>query len=138
MKQKFFVGLTVQCLLTSGVALIGGILFKLPFLFIISLLLGSLLGSYLLCLRFFARDYRFILLEWTSISQLFNRGGGNVGLVVTMLGSIFVSLIVLVLYGVAAMYLPFWPLNLCVLALLSLISVLWIRYYRTHFWALFS
>lgn len=138
MKQKFFVGLIVQCLLTSGVALIGGIIFKLPFLFIISLLLGSLLGSYLLCLRFFARDYRFILLEWTSISQLFNRGGGNVGLVLTMLGSIFVSLIVLVLYGIAAMYLPFWPLNLCVLALLSLVSILWIRYYRTHFWALFS
>lgn len=134
MKQKFFVGFIVQTVLNGAIALLGGIVFRLPLLFILSLLTGSLLGSYLLCLRFFARDYRFISLDWTSISQLFNRGAGNVGLVITMLGSIFGSLICLVLYGFAAMYLPFWPLNLGVLAIIVIVTFLWIRHYQKNFW----
>ncbi|OTN89429.1 hypothetical protein A5819_001921 [Enterococcus sp. 7E2_DIV0204] len=138
MQKKFLVGLVIQFILTGGIALIGSCLFRLPLLFGISFVAGALLGSYLLCLRFFARDYRFILLEWTSISQLFNRGAGNTGLVLTMLGSIFGSLIILVIYGFAAMYLPFWPLTLGVLILIVLVTIFWVRYYRKNFWTNFD
>ncbi|MGC6769424.1 ABC transporter [Enterococcus sp. LJL51] len=138
MKQKFQVGLILQSLLTGGISLIASFVFHLPPIFIISILAGALLGSYLLCLRFFARDYRFLLLDWTSVTQLFNRGSGNIGLVATMLGSIFGSVIILLIYGFAAVYLPFWPVNLAVLALLVLISTLWIRHYQKNFWCLFK
>ncbi|MGX7264918.1 hypothetical protein [Enterococcus crotali] len=138
MQKKFLVGLVVQLILTGGVALIASLLFQLPIIFGISLVTGSLLGSYLLCLRFFARDHRFILLEWTSISQLFNRGSGSTGLVLTMFGSILGSLIVLTLYGFAAVYLPFWPLNIGVLMLIVLVTILWIRHYQKNFWARFD
>ncbi|MEG2938458.1 MAG: ABC transporter, partial [Vagococcus sp.] len=138
MKQKFLVGLIVQFALTGGVALVGGLLFRLPILLIIMLLAGALFGSYLLCLRFFSRDYQFILLDWTSINQLFNRGSGTVGLVFTMIASIFVSLIVLGFYIFAAIYLPFWPLNLSVLAIIFLVSFLWIRHFKKTFWNLFN
>lgn len=138
MQKKFLVGLIVQFVLTGGIALIASLLFRLPIIFGVSLVAGALLGSYLLCLRFFARDHRFILLEWTNISQLFNRGAGNTGLVLTMLGSIFGSLIILVIYGFAAMYLPFWPLNISVLALILLVTILWLRYYQKNFWARFD
>ncbi|WP_086315609.1 ABC-2 type transport system permease [Enterococcus sp. 7F3_DIV0205] len=138
MKQKFLVGLIIQSVLTGGIALIGGILFRLPILFTIILLAGALFGSYLLCLRFFARDLRFILLEWTSVNQLFTRGSGSVGLVFTMIGSIFVSLILLGIYGFAAMTFPFWPLNLSVLLLLIIVSFLWIRHFQKNFWDSFN
>ncbi|OJG24284.1 hypothetical protein RU98_GL001707 [Enterococcus caccae] len=138
MQKKFLVGLVIQIILTGGIAVIASVLLQLSLLFGFVLVAGALLGSYLLCLRFFARDYRFILLEWTSISQLFNRGAGNIGLVITMLGSIFGSLIVLVIYGFAAMYLPFWPLNLCVLGLIVLMTILWIHHYQKNFWAHFD
>lgn len=137
MKQKFLVGLLIQSLLTGSIALIGGILFHLSLLNVVILVVGSLLGTYLLCLRFFARDYRFRLLDWTSISQLFTRGSGSVGLVFTMLGSIFISLILLGAYIFAATLLPFWPLNLSVLAILLLVSILWIRHFQKNFWHLF-
>ncbi|WP_375178978.1 ABC transporter [Enterococcus rotai] len=138
MQKKFLVGLVIQFILTGGIALIGSFLFRLPLIFVISFVAGALLGSYLLCLRFFARDYRFILLEWTSISQLFNRGAGNTGLVLTMFGSIFGSLIILVMYGFAAMYLPFWPLTLGVLTLIVLVTIFWVRYYQKNFWTNFD
>lgn len=138
LKQKFLVGFFVQSILTGGISLIGGILFKLPLVFVVCLVLGSLLGSYLLCLRYFARDYRFLLLDWTNINQLFTRGSGSVGLVFTLFASIFASIILLVVYGFAAFYLPFWPLNLSVLAIVFIISFLWINHYQKSFWALFD
>lgn len=138
LKQKFKVGLVVQSILTGGIALAGGLLFRLPILFLISLIFGALLGSYLLCLRFFARDHRLLLLDWTNLNQLFSRGSGNVGLVLTLLVSIFGSLIVLVGYGFAAAYFPFWPLNLAVLAAVGFISFLLILYYQKNFWQRFD
>ncbi|OJG91401.1 hypothetical protein RV15_GL000678 [Enterococcus silesiacus] len=138
MKQKFLIGVIIQFILTGGIALIGGILFRLPILYIIILLTGSLFGNYLLCLHFFARDYRFILLDWTSINQLFTRGSGSVGLVFTMIASIFICLILLGVYSFAAMTLPFWPLNLSVLAIIIILSFLWIRHFQKTFWDSFN
>ncbi|MCB5952877.1 ABC transporter [Enterococcus sp. BWT-B8] len=138
MKQKFLVGLIIQSILTGAISLIAGFVFKLPPALIIALLAGALLGCFLFCLRFFSRDYQFLLLDWTSITQLFNRGSGSVGLVVTMLGTIFGSILVLTAYGFATAFLPFWPLNLFVLAVLFLFIFLWIRHYRKKFWHQFK
>ncbi|MFD2308265.1 ABC transporter [Enterococcus termitis] len=138
MKQKFIVGLITQAILTDAIALIGGLLFHLPIPFLISLLIGASLGSYLLCLRYFARDHRLLLLDWTNITQLFSRGNGNSGLVLTMMLGIFGSIILLLLYGFAAVSLPFLPLNITVLMIVILISALSIHHYQKTFWNRFD
>ena len=138
LKQKFHVGLAIQAALSVGIACIGGVAFKLPLPLILCLLLGSLVGCYLFCLRFFERDYRFLLLEWTSISQLFTRGSGTAGLLVSMLINIMGSLVFLSAYSVAAMYLPFWPLNLSIMGVFLVAAFLWIAHYKKSFWERFD
>ncbi|MHC5228678.1 ABC transporter [Enterococcus sp. LJL99] len=137
MQQKFIVGLVVQFFLTGGIALIAGLLFHLPLLLLLALILGACLGSYLFSLRYFSRDLRLLLLDWTNIEQLFNRGSGSMGLVLTMFLSMIVSIIILVLYGFLAIKLPFWPLNLTVLVLVIGISIAWVQHYQKTFWKKF-
>ncbi|OUK49193.1 ABC transporter, partial [Enterococcus faecium] len=107
LKEKFRFGWILQSFLTGGIALLSGLSFQLPLFFIPSLLFGSLFGCYLLSLRYFARDYRLLLLNWTNINQLFNRGSGSLGLVATMMGSLIISIILIVLYGMLALFYPF-------------------------------
>lgn len=108
--------------------------FSAAFVFIPSLLFGSLFGCYLLSLRYFARDYRLLLLNWTNINQLFNRGSGSLGLVATMMGSLIISIILIVLYGMLALFYPFWLVNIPVIGLVLILSALWIVYYQRTFW----
>lgn len=112
--------------------------FQLPLFFIPSLLFGSLFGCYLLSLRYFARDYRLLLLNWTNINQLFNRGSGSLGLVATMMGSLIISIILIVLYGMLALFYPFWLVNIPVIGLVLILSALWIVYYQRTFWKKFE
>lgn len=138
LKEKFMVGYLIQTGLTGIIALICGLLFKLPFLFILSLLLGSILGSYLICLRYFARDYRLLLLDWTNLNQLFMRGSGSFGLIVTLFLSMISSAILLFFYGLATVYLPFWPLMIGSFLIATLIVYLWIHHYQKTFWSQFK
>ncbi|MGF7326068.1 ABC transporter [Enterococcus faecium] len=121
-----------------GIALLSGLSFQLPLFFIPSLLFGSLFGCYLLSLRYFARDYRLLLLNWTNINQLFNRGSGSLGLVATMMGSLIISIILIVLYGMLALFYPFWLVNIPVIGLVLILSALWIVYYQRTFWKKFE
>lgn len=138
LKEKFFVGFIIQATLTGIIALVAGLLFNLSLLFIFCLILGSVLGSYLLCLRYFARDYRLLLLDWTSLTQLFTRGSGSIGLVITLFISMIISVILLVFYGFAAAYLPFWPLTIGVGIIAASATYLWIHHYQKSFWSTFE
>lgn len=135
LKEKFRFGCLLQMVITGLIALLGGFSFGLPLIFIASLVLGSLLGSYLLSLRYFARDYRLMFLHWTNISQLFSRGGGNTGMILGMLLSMFISIILLVIYGMAALYFSFWLVNGIAFLLILIACVWWITYYQKRFWS---
>jgi ABC-2 type transport system permease protein len=136
LQAKFRFGLLLQMVLTGVIALLAILLFKMPILLATTFLLGALLGCYLLCLKYFARDYRLLLLDWTNVSQLFTRGAGSVGLVFGMMGALFLSVLLLAGYGFATMFFPFWLVNGPVFFLLVLGSVLWYRYYQKKFWQL--
>lgn len=138
LKQKFLVGVVIQIGLSSLVALLGGVVTKLPWPFILALLAGAVLGTFLLCLHYFARDYRLLLLDWTNLDQLFSRGSGKIGLVLTMMASILVSIILLVLYGVASLYLPFWPVTVVVAGLIIVGTYGWMTHFRKSFWMKFN
>ena len=134
LKEKFRFGWLLQSCLSGGIAIIAGLIFRLPLLFLLSFLLGNLIGTYILSLRYFARDYRLLLLNWTNINQLFTRGAGNLGLVAMLMGTIIGSVIILVIYGITTLMFPFWIVNGIAFALL-IPSVLWlIRYYQKNFW----
>lgn len=134
LKEKFRFGWLLQSCLSGGIAIIAGLIFHLPLLFLLSFLLGTLIGTYLLSLRYFARDYRLLLLNWTNINQLFTRGAGNLGLVAMLMGTIIGSVIILVIYGITTLMFPFWIVNGIAFAIL-IPGVLWlIRYYQKNFW----
>src|SRR5699024_5893325 len=79
LKAKFLIILQVQEALGCCVIVIIGVLLYFPMLHLVSLLAGSLLGTYLSSLYYFYRDYRLLQLDWTEVSQLFTRGMGKLG-----------------------------------------------------------
>lgn len=114
------------------------LLFKMPLILAVSFLVGALWSSFLLCLKYFARDYRLLLLDWTNISQLFTRGAGSLGLAIGTVATLFLSVIVIILYGFAATSIDFLLLNGPVFFVILLTSVLWIAHYDHRFWRRFS
>lgn len=138
MQVKFNVAFGIQILLNILIALIGGLILHLNLFYLIGLIVGAIFGTYLLCLKYFARDYRFLQLDWTNISQLFSRGSGTLGLVMGMIGVVIVGVILLVLYGVALTFAPPLWINLPVFLIVLLVSFFWIKYYRDNFWKQFD
>ncbi|WP_152907865.1 ABC transporter permease [Streptococcus sp. X13SY08] len=77
LRQKFFVLWSVQTLIPvltfELFSLIAGLH---PFLIFI-LVLGIMLASYPTSLSYYKKDYKHLTLTWQNVSQLFNRGGGQ-------------------------------------------------------------
>lgn len=134
LKQKFLVGYLIQAVIAILMAVVGGVMFKLSPLLIISLILGTLVGSFVMSLFYFARDHRLLLTNWTSVTQLFQRGGGTWLMVIVMFLGIFLGFIAIGVYAVAALSLPFVPLNILVVGGLLLICGGVIVYFKKQFW----
>lgn len=134
LQEKFRFAYMLQLVLTSSVTVVIAWVFHMPSLLLISMFLGGVMGTYLISLRYFYRDYRLLLLDWTEINQLFSRGAGNVGLVTTMIGSVFFSAILLLVYGFAVIFLSSLGTNLAVGVLFIAGSYLWYRHYQKNFW----
>jgi len=79
------------------------------------------------------------LTNWTNVTELFNRGGGNLGMVATMFASVFVSVIIIVVYSMLLINTP-WAamINVVVLAVILIASWLLLRHYRMKFWNQFD
>lgn len=134
LKEKFRFGWLLQSCLSGGIAIIAGLIFRLPFLFLLSFVLGTLGGTYILSLRYFIRDYRLILLNWTNINQLFTRGSGTLGLVAMLMGTMIGGVIILGIYGITALMFSFWLVNGLVFVILVLSAFWLVRYYQKNFW----
>lgn len=138
LRQKFLVLWGVQTLvpfLTFGLfSLIMGLH---PFLVFI-LVLGITLSSYPISLSYYKKDYKYLTLTWQNVSQLFNRGGGQL---IKML-LFFLSIILSAGLGTAIFFLSAWlgPWKLSVAVLiisLALVAGLHI-YYEKSFWKQFK
>lgn len=129
LKEKFLFALKLQGTVTLVVTLIMSLVFHFPLPHIISLVLGGLLGTYLAGLYYFYRDYRLLRLDWTEVSQLFSRGGGNLSLVFSMFGIILVSVILLIIYAVLVKLAPIL-VNTIVGVVLVVLCFLWVKHYR--------
>jgi ABC-2 type transport system permease protein len=138
LKEKFRFAGSLQLIINAVIVVATGIFFHLPFILLVSALLGNIVATYLLSLRYFARDYRLLLLDWTNISQLFTRGAGNTGLVFLMMGSMLLNALLIALYVVGVMMYPFWWINGPVFILLVIGCVSWYLYYQRNFWQRFD
>ncbi|MCG5035916.1 hypothetical protein RYX41_10270 [Lactiplantibacillus plantarum] len=94
------------------------------------------MGTYLAAQHYFKRDYQLRLTNWTNVTQLFNRGGGNLGLMLNLLACSIVGVLTIVIYSVliqlfaaAAML-----INIIVLVGVGIISAGLVWHYYKTFW----
>lgn len=134
--NKFWFGYIIQAALNFLVIVLVFIFLRPPFLLIVSTLIGNIIGAFFICQHYFYRDFRLLELQWTNVSQLFSRGGGNFALVFSMLGSIIGGIILIILYAVAITTLSDLALfiNLGVFAALCLIFALLYVFFNKKFW----
>lgn len=138
--QKFQLGYWLQVLINVMLALIVAIVVRLPFALDLALMLGVAWGTYLFSQHYFIRDYHLRSTNWTNVTQLFNRGSGNVGLVLNMMVSVIISAVILITYSliITAFASMALALNILAFVIVGLISggLLW--HYHQSFWHQFS
>ena len=134
LSEKFKFALQIQIALSVAIVILAGLVLHLPLLLTLAAILGTTVGTYLLSLRYFSRDYRLLLLDWTNFNQLYTRGSGRWGVALLMVGSTIIAGIALTVYGFAAYALPFWVLDLPIFLVFFIINVLVIRHYKKSFW----
>lgn len=135
MRIKFWFACTVQIIITGVVGLLAGLVFRLPFLLLLSMMAGVILGTILISLHFFIRDYQLLNLTWNNISELFTRGSGNFALVFWIFGVMILGGIVIAAYVAAVMFqINPWLLNGGVFLLIAVISSLYLKNKQTYFW----
>lgn len=134
LKEKFLLALLVQSVLTGGTALIIGLVIRTHLLLVLALVLGSLCGTLILSLIYFARDHHLLLTDWVNFNQLFTRGSGRLGAVFTMFASWFGGAMLILAYGLVAMKQDFAPLNLIVFVVVIVASLGIIWYNKKNFW----
>lgn len=133
LKEKFLFAVKTHFSLTGLVIIVFGLFTHLPFAYILGALLGDFLSIMIISQYYFYRDYRFMTLNWTSISQLFSRGAGNMVVMLTMLGMmIFGGILFLVAWLLASLH----PLltALAFLAVMTGGAVFTTWHYKKVFW----
>ena len=141
LKQKLWFAYAVELLIPFVLGVIFMVLIKLPILLGLLLLLGLVIGTYALCLFYFVRDHKKLYIDWQNLTELFNRGGGNFIQVISIMGSIFIGVILVALLSFLVTALPpIGRLAVSVLAVLVPIAVSAsvIKWYNKQFWPQFK
>ncbi|MCB7139072.1 ABC transporter permease [Lactiplantibacillus plantarum] len=136
LRQKFYLGYWFQIMINGVMVLVVGIAGRAPLALDLALILGAAWGTYLAAQHYFKRDYQLRLTNWTNVTQLFNRGGGNLGLMLNLLACSIVGVLTIVIYSVliqlfaaAAML-----INIIVLVGVGIISAGLVWHYYKTFW----
>lgn len=128
---KFKLVLAIQSLVLIVLAVILGILAKLMWFDLLTLCIGILLGNLVASAYNYTRDWRLLDLTWTNVTQLFNRGGGNLVIGLVTFGALMIGIALIVAYFFLVN--TYSPLIVNSLALLLMaapsIGLLW-HYYR--------
>lgn len=139
LKRKFLLGYLFQALINFLMVIIISLLIKTSFFMGLALTCGTIWGTYLVSLHYFSRDYRLRLTNWTNVTELFNRGGGNLGMMATMFVTIIIGALLIVGYSMIILLTPFALLiNAIVAVVVIILSVLIFRHYQISFWKNFD
>ncbi|WP_239257208.1 hypothetical protein [Listeria ilorinensis] len=135
LKVKFRFVFLIQLALTSIVLLIAGFVLHLPWLLIVSLLAGNVLGTFLGSEYYYFRDLRLLTLNWTAISQLFNRGGGSFAIVLLLFCLLVAGVASVGITVALLIFLPFPELIGGIIFGIVLLSCVFIQlYYQKNYW----
>lgn len=135
LKEKFNFAVGAQFIPTAAVIVILSVVLRLPVLFILGALLGLFVGIYIWSSYYFYRDYRYLNLTWSNISQLFSRGGGNMAMGFSVFGIMIAAGIVIGSTFAIITMTPFALLVTAVfLALFGFGLIGTSKHYRNVFW----
>lgn len=130
---KFWFTTLFQLALMS-LSLLGlGLFLKLPLLLIFTLLLGTILTTIIVSLFYFARDYRLLTLNWTNITQLFQRGGGNFTRMLILFGTMLVGTLFVGLFAFLSTLSPLVG-NLLIFLFALGLFIIFYYHYQKNFW----
>lgn len=96
LRFKFWFAFLIEAIIPTVVLLALTIWLQLPFYLFLGALVAWLLTAYSMESFYFIRDYRLLELNWQNVTQLANRGMGNVAKTIILLVSflVFIGLIV--------------------------------------------
>ncbi|WP_300559331.1 ABC transporter [Companilactobacillus sp.] len=137
LNRKFKLGYLFQIIVNLIILIIMALVIKLSWRMVVAMIIGMLLGTYLVCLHFFRRDFRLRSTNWTNITELFNRGGGNIAMMLSMTLNILVSILVIGIYSAGIFYLSSifsWIVNCVVAAVIIIGGFVYYQNYRQKFW----
>lgn len=140
LKQKFLFAFIAEALLPLilGIAFI--FIAKLPLLLGVLFLAGIIIGIFVLCHYYFARDFRLLYLEWQNLTELFNRGGAFIQFV-SIFSSLIIGLLSILLIGFLLNNLtPIWQTIVSVLtaAIPIMACIGTVKWYNERFWSRLS
>lgn len=137
LKQKFLFAFIVETLIPLILGIVFIFIAKLPLLLGVLFLAGLIIGIFLLCHHYFARDFRLLYLEWQNLTELFNRGGVFIQFV-SLFSSLIIGLISILLINYFLNNLtPIWQTIVSVLtaAIPILACVSTVKWYNKRFWS---
>lgn len=140
LKQKFLFAFVAEALLPLILGTVFIFIAKLPLLLGVLFLAGIIIGIFVLCHYYFARDFRLLYLEWQNLTELFNRGGAFIQFV-SLFSSLIIGLLSIFLIGFLLNNLtPIWQTIVSVLtaAIPIMACVGTVKWYNERFWSRLS
>ncbi|MEY8461745.1 hypothetical protein [Streptococcus merionis] len=133
---KFWFAFLVDAALPLLVILGLTIWLQLPIYMFLGAVLGWLMTAYCMEMFYFIRDFRLLELNWQNVTQLANRGMGNVAKTIVLLVS-FVVFAAVIIFGVIVLSAASVTVNLLLAAgifLLLVIAVVLTYFWSKNFW----
>lgn len=100
LRFKFWFAFLIEAILPSLILLALTIWLNLPFYLFLGAFVSWLLTAYSMETFYFIRDYRLLELNWQNVTQLANRGMGNIAKTIILLVSFLVFLGLIVFAGI--------------------------------------
>lgn len=139
LREKFYFGMVFQVIMNLIMVIVMTLLWKVPLILASSMFLGSIWGTYFVSAHYFKRDYRLRSTNWTNVTELFNRGAGNLAMVLTMFLVLLLGGAILGVYIFAIVfYKHVLLINSGVLLAIIIASGISLTYYERKFWNIFD
>lgn len=141
LQTKFWFAFALELILPLIIALAMMLYIQLPWLLILCFLAGVGIGIYGLSEYYFVRDHRLLNVEWQNLTELYNRGGGNIVQAMRIFGVLIVgTLIVLLVVSLMSNLSAIGKLILSIILVTAptMFTVIRSKNYRKTFWQSFE
>ncbi|MBT9671495.1 hypothetical protein GPK34_05580 [Secundilactobacillus kimchicus] len=135
LRIKFWTVYGVQAVMVAVLAVAVAVFLQLPVWHTAALIAGLLVGVYLMSVVYFARDWRLRDLDWSNVTTLFNRGGGNFLTFAVIFGGYIIGAIVVFMDYMAISVMGGLVATGLVLLVLLAVGALVVWWFDWHYWS---